>query len=322
VEDLIFITAHCTGNEQIESLDRCINSLVDSKYHIALISHTHIPSYIQKKCHYYFYDYLNETSDNLNMISPMDFNFQDGKILRSHFFHKYFYGFAIYRMFSIASNIAKVFGYKNIHHIEYDCQLLDVGLIDKHSKLLEEYDSICYTSNGELDGRFFGSFKSFKVESLPTLFTNYNRDVMEDFISNSPVKTLEFFTKNLLNDNGKVCFIKEEELTEEKFIRGKNFYNRNLHYTLFYDEKNNSVNIFYLCVKPDGEKITVMVNDDRVVNFELLENYWAIRTLGDLDEVHNIRIDNGVNIVYKKDLDFIFKEQLKTHSFIIDEKNN
>ena len=322
MKDLIFITAHCTESEQIESLERCVNSLIDSKYHIAIISHTHIPSYIQKKCHYYFYDYLNEISENHEMIGSMDYNFLNGKILRSLFFHKYFYGFAIYRMFSIASNIAKVFGYKNIHQIEYDCQLLDIELIDKHSKLLENYDSVCYTTNGELDGRFFGSFKSFKVESLPTLFTNYNRDIMENFISNSNVKALEFFTKNLLNDNGKVCFLKEEELTEEKFIRGKNFYNRNLHYTLFYDEKNNSVNIFYLCVKPDGEKITVMVNDDKVINFELSKNHWGIQTLGDLGEVDNVRVDNGVNIIYKKTLDFMFKEKLKTHSFIIDEKDS
>jgi hypothetical protein len=322
MKDLIFITAHCTEKEQIESLDRCVNSLIKSKYHIAIISHTHIPSYIQKKCHYYFYDYLNEISENPDLLSSLDFDFQDKTILRSKFFHKYFYGFAIYRMFSIASNIAKVFGYKNIHHIEYDCQILDVGLIEKHSKLLEEYDSVCYTTNGEFDGRFFGSFKSFKVETLPRLFTNYDRDHMENYIVNSDVKILEFFTKNLLNDNGRVCFLNINELSKDKFVFGKDFYNRNLHYTFFYDEKTETVNIFYRCTKENGENITVIINDNKVLNFKINKDYWVIRTLGKLDEVKNIRIDNGDKIIYKKEFDSIFKENLKKYSYIIDEKDN
>jgi hypothetical protein len=81
-------------------------------------------------------------------------------MIQSKFFQKYFYGFAIYRMFSIASQIAINFGYKNIHHIEYDCQILDVGLIEKHSKLLEEYDSVFYTKNGEL------AYKIIKQEKV------------------------------------------------------------------------------------------------------------------------------------------------------------
>lgn len=322
MKDLIFITAHCTEKEQIESLDRCINSLVKSKYHIAIISHTHIPSYIQKKCHYYFYDYLNEISDNPDLLWPLEFDFQDGTILHSKFFHKYFYGFAIYRMFSIASNIAKIYGYKNLHHIEYDCQIVDLRLIEEHSKLLEEYDSVCYTTNGDFSGRLFGSFKSFKVETLPRLFTNYDKDYMEDYIVNCGVNLLEFFTKNLLNDNGKVCFLKQEDITKDRFIVGKDFYNRNLHYTFYYDEKTHCINIFYRCIKEGGENITVVVNDDRVLTLRVGEKHWMIRTLGGFDEIRNIRIDNGDKILYKKEFDSIFKENLKKHSYIINEKNN
>jgi len=322
MKDLIFITAHCTEKKQIEALERCINSFVDTKYHIAVISHTHIPSYIQKKCHYYFYDYLNEISDNPDLLWALEFDFQDGTILHSKFFHKYFYGFAIYRMFSMISNMAKIFGYKNIHHVEYDSQILDLGLIEKHSKLLEEYDSVFYTTSGGIDGRLFGSFKSFKVETLPRLFTNYDKEYMENFIVNSEVKILESFTKNILNDNGRVCALNINELTKDKFVRGKNFYNRNLHYTFFYDNKTHTVNIFYRCIKEGGENITVIINDERVLTLKLGEKHWMIRTLGGFDEVKNIRIDNGNEIIYKKEFDSIFKENLKKYSYIIDEKNN
>ena len=116
MENLVVITAHCPTEEQEKILDRCVDSVLSLNYHIALISHTHVPINIQKKCNYYFYDYLNDVSDDVSLLGLEFFESGDFKIL-SRFFNKTFYGFAIYRMFSIASQIAINFGYKNIHHI-------------------------------------------------------------------------------------------------------------------------------------------------------------------------------------------------------------
>ena len=68
MKDLIFITAYCPTEEQIVSLEKCIDSVLKCGNHIALISHTHIPIHIQKKCQYYVYDYLNEISDDYNLF--------------------------------------------------------------------------------------------------------------------------------------------------------------------------------------------------------------------------------------------------------------
>ena len=179
MNDLIFITAFCPTEEQERVLEKCIDSVLQCGKDIALISHSHIPTHIQKKCQYYFYDHLNDTSDDYNLLGHNQFIF-DNKKIQSRFFNKTFYGFAIYRMFSIASQIAINFGYDNIHHIEYDCELLDKTLIDKNSDYLKEYDSVICTDNGKKDGFLFGSFKSFKVSSLPEHFKNYNRDFIEN----------------------------------------------------------------------------------------------------------------------------------------------
>jgi hypothetical protein len=218
-------------------------------------------------------------------------------------------------MFSIASQIAINFGYDNIHHIEYDCELLDKTLIDKHSDYLKEYDSVMYTDNGKDDGFLFGSFKSFKVSSLPEHFKNYNKDFIENEMKVVEPKHLEFVTKHLFMNNGKVLF--QNEPSEDKFKRGKIFYNRNLHFTLFYNPIDLTLNIFYNSIKDNEGPIVVIVNGERVTNISVNPNHWYIRDLGIFDEITHLRIDNSEKVIYEKTFDDEFREVFKIKSYII-----
>lgn len=318
MEDLIFITAHCPTEEQEVELEKCINSVKDLGYHVALLSHTHIPIHLQKKCHYYFYDHLNDVSSDVNLLSYNNFSVGDHTIY-SRFFQKSFYGFAIYRMFSIASNIAIQFGYKKIHHIEYDCELLDASLIKKHSDLLENYDSVIYTNNGKEDGFLFGSFKSFKVSTLPEPFKNYNRNYIHEEITKMNGIQLEFFTKNLFIKSGRVYFA--DEPSEDKFKRGKNFYVRNIHHTLYYNNEDDNINFFYNA-GDKNEKITIIINDEVVKTIDVEPNFWYIKRIGNINEVKNVRIDNSTKILYNKEFTEDFKKLFKVKSYIKYEENN
>lgn len=318
MKDLIFVTAYCKTEEQERSLEKCIDSVIKSDKHIALISHSHVPIHIQKKCNYYFYDYLNDISDEYKLLGLKYFSF-DNKKIRSIFFEKYFYGFAIYRMFSIASQIAINFGYQNIHHIEYDCELLDVNLINEHSDLLEKYDSVIYTNNGKEDGILHGPFKSFKVSSLPDNFKNYNRE----FIKNEMIKInpaiLEFLTKNIFINSGSVLFKHKDDLIN-RFKSGEVFYNRNIHYTLFYNDDDKSLNLFYNGFDFE-EKITIIVNNQKVINLVNKPNHWRIQPLGIFDEINHVRIDNSIKILLEKNFDQGEREIYKNKSFICEQNN-
>ncbi len=318
MKDLIFVTAYCKTEEQERSLEKCIDSVIKSDKHIALISHSHVPIHIQKKCNYYFYDYLNDISDEYKLLGLKYFSF-DNKKIRSIFFEKYFYGFAIYRMFSIASQIAINFGYQNIHHIEYDCELLDVNLINEHSDLLEKYDSVIYTNNGKEDGILHGPFKSFKVSSLPDNFKNYNRE----FIKNEMIKInpaiLEFLTKNIFINSGSVLFKHKDDLIN-RFKSGEVFYNRNIHYTLFYNDDDKSLNLFYNGFDFE-EKITIIVNNQKVINLVNKPNHWRIQPLGIFDEINHVRIDNSIKILLEKNFDQDEREIYKNKSFICEQNN-
>jgi len=318
MKDLIIVTAYCKTEEQERCLEKCIDSVIKSDAHVALISHSHAPIHIQKKCQFYFYDYLNDISDDYKLLGLKYFSFNN-KMIQSIFFEKYFYGFAIYRMFSMASQIAINFGYQNIHHIEYDCELSDVNLIKEHSNLLESYDSVIYTNTGNEEGLLYGSFKSFKVSSLPDNFKNYNREFIKNEISKINPASLEFLTKRIFMNSGKVLFKDKNELVN-RFKGGEHFYNRNIHYTFYYNPDGGSLNLFYKGFEFE-EKITVIVNKQKVVNLDIKPGHWITYSLGTFDEINHVRIDNSVKIIFEKNFDQNEREIYKNKSFICDQNN-
>jgi hypothetical protein len=315
MKDLIFITAYCPTEKQEGYLEECIDSVLKCGFHVAVISHSHIPIHIQKKCNFYFYDYNNDVSEDYDLLGHVTFFFGDKK-LHSRLFNKTFYGFAIYRMFSIVSQIAINFGYENIHHIEYDCELLDANLINENSLLLKEYDSIIYTDNGNESGFLFGSFKSFKVSSLPEKFKNYDRGFIESEMKKIHPTHLEAFTKNLFKSSGKVLF--QFEPPNEKFKRRSPEHHRNLHFTIYYDEKNGSLNFFYKSILDQSEEIMIVTNKKDVINLIIKPHHWHTFTLGLLSDINHVRIDNSKKIIYEKNIDDKFREILKIKSYILD----
>lgn len=314
MKDLIFITAYCPTEEQERVLEKCVDSVLRCEKHVALISHTHVPIHLQKKCQYYVYDYNNDVVDDYNLMGYYHIFFDDKKIINSRFFIKNFYGFAIYRMFSIASQIAINFGYDNIHHIEYDCELLDKDLVDENSKLLEEYDSVICTDSGDENGWLYGAFKSFKVSSLPDKFKNYDRDYIESEMKNITPTHLEYLTKKLFMDSGKPLF--KNEPTSDKFKKNTVDEHRGLHHTLYYNPEDRTLNIYYRSVKDSSEEIVVIVNKTTIFNIQTKPHHWYTKPLGIFDEINHVRVDNSQKITYDKTFDKEFREIYKIKSYI------
>jgi hypothetical protein len=316
MKDLILVTAYCETEKQEEALNRCIDSVSKLGFHILLISHSHIPTHIQKKCNYYFYDYNNDVSEDHNLLGHFTFNF-DNKKINSRFFIKKFYGFAIYRMFSIASQIATNFGYDNLHHIEYDCELLDENLIFENKENLKKYDSVICTDTGDKNGWLYGSFKSFKVKSLPDKFKNYDRDFIESEMKNLTKTHLEFLTKKLFIDGGKTLF--KNEPPKDKFKKGNISEHRYLHFTLYFDPKNETLNIFYNAINlKKSEEITVIVNKEKAINLITKPGFWTTRELGNFNEITHVRVDNNKKVIYEISFDDDFREIFKIKSYITD----
>ena len=318
MKDLIFITAYCETQKQEELLERCINSVMKCGLHIALLSHSHIPFHIQKKCNYYFYDYNNDVSGDYNLLGHFTFHFGD-KQIQSRFFNKNFYGFAIYRMFSMASQIATNFGYENVHHIEYDCELLDENLIFENIESLKEYDSVISTDTGDKNGWLYGSFKSFRVKSLPDKFKNYDRDFIDSEMRKLDQTHLEFLTKKILIESGNVLF--KNEPSKDRFIKGNVNEHRGLHFTLYYNPEDGTLNIFYNALElVKSEEITVIINKEKVVKIITKSGFWTTRILDQFNEITHVRVDNNNKVIYEVSFDNEFREIFKNKSYILETK--
>ena len=319
MSDLILITAYCTTDEQEKVLERCVDSVIKYGYHIALLSHSHIPIHIQKKCQYYMYDYNNDISLDYNLFGWKTFYFNDKKI-QSKFFAKTFYGFAIYRMLSIASQIAINFNYKNLHYIEYDCELLNSNLIIENNELLKQYDSVFYTNTGDENGFTFGSFFSVKVNSLPEKFKNYDRDFIDIEMRKLNNRHLEFLTKKIFIDSCKVLFKKEP--SNENFKRGNYFNHRNLHFTLYYNSEDKNLSIFFNAkLLEKSEDITIIINKEKLVKLKTTPGFWSTRNLGIFNEITHVRVDNNKKVIYELSFDDEFREIFKNISYISDDKS-
>lgn len=313
MQDLIVIIANCPLKEQIDELEDCVNHALQTGYHVALISHTHVPLNIQQKCNYYIFDFLNEISHDYE-LNPFHCTYFGDNVIYSRFFQKYFYGFAIYRMQSLGANLAKIFGYTKIHQIEYDCILKNKNILSKHSTLLDENDAVFYTDDGTSEGFLFGSLQSFKTQKLPNSFLIYNKNEISNFIKNSEIKFLEYYTKNLFS-NSKVIYQNKNDILSQDFQFGKVFHARKNYFTIYYDNKNEHVCFFY---KSFGEEveITVLVNDNSIINLSVKKYHWYIFPLITLSSCQKIRVFDTEKLLHEFVFDEKFSSSFKNNSYI------
>lgn len=323
MNDLVVITAHCPTLEQEKLLEKCVDSVLNFGFHVAVISHTHVPIHIQKKCNYYFYDHHNDVNYDEALLYYSWYSIDEKTTIVSKYFTKEFYGFAIYRMFTIASQIGKNFGYKNLHHIEYDCLLQDKGIIEEHNELLKEYDSVFYTNNGKENGFIMGAFKSFRIEKLPELFQNYNKEKIRDMMVNIPLKPLESFTKHIFMKSGKVFFGKQGELLKTGKIVGNESKSRLKHFTPYYDSRDNKFYFFYKNNNSETDSIRIFINGNNLIKFHSEPNHWNTRPLCNFDDLESLLVVMNDKIVYDKTFTSERRELLRENSYIkIDEKDN
>ena len=312
MKDLIFVTAYCPDQEQIDRLSECIDSLPNDEFDIALISHSHIPLDVQKKCQFYIYDYLNELSDD-EELKHFEFHRTKSHSLKSKYLNKnQFYGFAIYRMFSTICKLAKNLGYERIYHVEYDFVIKDKSIFTNHKNFLNKYDSVFYTID-EDSNMILGGLKSFNVSKLPHLFENYNREEMTKIIKEQDLIPLEKFTKKIFQDVGNNLFI-SKKVIEEK-VDYKKFVSQDLSWCYCYNKSDNQLYFFYSNIFNDDQHIKVESNK---VKFKttIQSKRFHIQNLGDIDEVKFLSFYRNETKTSHINITEEFKSKIKKYSTI------
>lgn len=311
-KDLIFVTAYCPTQEQIDRLSECIDSLPNTEFDIALISHSHVPLDIQKKCQYYIYDHLNDLSDDVE-LKHFECHHSNNHLLKSKLLKKTpFYGFSIYRMFSAISKLAENYGYERIYHVEYDYVIKDKSIFTNHKNFLQKFDSVFYKID-EDNEMILGGLKSFNVNKLPELFKNYNKEKMTKIMKEQNLIPLELFTKKIFFDAGNVLFISKSVIKER--VEVKKFTSQELNWCYCYNESDDNLYLFYLNIINDSELIGVKA-DDFYRELNLRKDKYYIQALGNINEINKLSLFRDKTIVSEIDITEEFKQKIKKYSII------
>jgi hypothetical protein len=325
MKELILIGAHCPDDEREKLLDECVNVLQKcrNQYDILICSHTEIPSYISQKVDYVFYDKNNDLITDMKYLNQPWFSPVDGMTILSTYIGQNSTYLAVYRLVTAGLGFAKMFNYKKVHYVEYDTIMNDLSELYDNSKLLDEYDNVVIQKEQkdyeENIAWPMGNFMSFKVDSINELFTSYDKEKLLEILLNSPSKTNEKITNDIMKMNGNTIYIKDYEkvkLKDIQFALSNNTSKETMNYWTvpFYNTKEDKVSVIVWNNK-DDEPINVnfIINNEKIITFKGVNKFeWKMGDIGDIDGIDSIiTLVNGEKkneIKFNNDLREIFKK--------------
>ena len=295
MKDIILITAYCPNSKKMDKLRKLVNQLqvFKNKYDLMLVSHTTIPYDIQEKIDLCLYDKKNELLTEWDLINQPWFSPGNGRIVQSGLLTGRNTHLAIWRMLILSFSMCKNIGYEKIHHLEYDCEILDDSEIESNSKLLDEYDSVYYMDRKKNTAEIlFGSFQSYKISSLPEKLINLDEDWIKDLIRKTPAKSPEGMLKKILTEEGN-AFEKDRkvlELNGNRFATSEEDDGFNAWGVPFVDLLDNCMYfIVWNTHKLKGVKYTVIINDNNIFTTDLVPmGHWKIIKLENIENISKI----------------------------------
>jgi hypothetical protein len=324
MKELILIGAHCPDDEREQLLDKCVDSLQDCKndYDILICSHTEIPTYISKKVDYVFYDKNNDLITDLKYLNQPWFSPFDGMTILSTYIGENSTYLAVYRLLILGLGFAKMFKYKKVHYIEYDTIMNDLSELYDNSKLLDKYDNVVIQKkqrNYETNLAWpIGNFISFKVDSINELFTTYDKEKLLEILFNSPSKTNEKITNDIIKMDGNTIYVKDFDEIKSKGIQialSQNTPRAKMNYWTvpFYNTKEDKVSVIVWNNKDeDPINVSFIINDDKLIKFNNINKFeWRMGDIGNINEIDSILIlvNNKIktNIILNDQTREIFK---------------
>lgn len=332
MKDLILVGAYCPDDYRERLLSNFLDCLqtVRERYDILVCSHTIIPSYIVKKCDYVFYDKNNDVINDMEYLNQPWFRPVKGlTILSTNITGRSTY-LSVYRVLISGLSIAKTYQYKKVHYIEYDTYMDDFSDLDENSKLLNEYDNIIIKKrqpeaweDGEQKDIIhpwgLGFFMSLKLDKLDNTFLEFNRDKLLELLKNSPNKTNEKITEEILKLNNRKFYIKDYDEITSKTNRYNlsNFVKHNQVYGWFvpyYNTQEDKVSVIVWNNSSDMPmNIAFIINNKEILYFNNLnKTEWSIRDVGKIEDINSIiTIVNGVQkdeIVFDEETRELFKK--------------
>ena len=294
MKDIILITAYCPDTNRLDKLRKLVVQLqrFKEKYDIMVVSHTTVPTDIQDKVDLCLYDKKNELLTEWDLINQPWFSPNgDGKIQSGLLTGRNTH-LAIWRMMILSFSMCKNIGYEKIHHIEYDCEIVDDKEISDNSIILDSYDSVYYLDvKKRVSDILFGSFQSYKIKSLPEPLVNLDEKWIKELIRSSPCKSPERMLKKLLISSGR-SYEKDRSLLEiggNKFATSENDEGFNDWGVPFVDLLDECVYFIVWNTRKESVENTIVYNDSKILKTgKVLKGHWKLLKIDNINNLTKI----------------------------------
>lgn len=289
MKDLILISAYCPDEKRQIILDNLINSLPKDQFDVLITSHTPIPSYIQNKVNYVFYDEKNPLYHNMES-APYYWNqikSQNGYVRHTKL-HNPLHILAILRLKRFGYQIAKMLGYQKLHCLEYDSLVLNSSIFNINNTLLDSYSAVIYENEELGDNSMHGSFKSINLNQISNELLEYNESKIKNYFKTTLGRMLpEQYGFDLFS---KLNVFIEPSQSFKSFIKTSfNSSNENLFQIIPYTRDENLMLYYYNDSSNNPINFTLQL-DDHIEEVTIKPLVWVYKPLGVFKDFSYIKV--------------------------------
>lgn len=325
MNDLIFITSYHPTLKQEDMLRNLVNNIsnLSKDFDIMISSHSYVPKDICDKVDYVIYDKENKVLTGDEYRATLWVKLTDNYKINTQYVGNSNTMLASWKLQITACSLAKTLGYKKVHKIEYDTIVNDLSEFTENSHLLNEYDTIFYSSKSTHPPfnikHISGMVQSFNLSSLIPIFQTYNEnDIMEYYYKKG--KNIPEILRHLAEiENGNKIYYKSLSLINTPQIQsGLVKRSDDNWYVPYYDPKGDELR--FLVRKNDPKspnpKVELIVNNNyQKLDLPTTPSYWFHMPLMEYKKVNSLKVLINNKLFYEIDFTSLDETKFKNHNY-------
>ena len=322
MRDVCLLAAY-TPDQEREDMLRNLVRFLKKKKDVVLISHTITPKDILDDVKFHFYDEENELLSineapsfwwfhdiGDSLIWSNDVWYADSHIKTTPVG---FQMLPVTRNFFFGVSICKMLNYDYVHYIEYDSKIDSVEFMNHNNNLLKENNGVVYwTENNHPHGAYccydLNAYSFDELRWNKELFLNEFNELLklpkEGLIESYVLDKMSVNKKILKRDLSELdCVLKSCSPN----LSGKYNYVP----CIFLIKDSGVVTFFAKNTLTDEIKISVLINSERNIDYNIKPSYWTLADIGHINEVKKIIV--FLDEVKIKEYSFTTEEAINTH---------
>jgi hypothetical protein len=300
MKDLISIFAYCPDDNRKKILQDLLTQLqpIKDKFDIMVVAHSSISDLSYAMVDHYYYDKDNRLLYDFDVRKKHWFT-NDLFDINTTLAYPPSTHLAIYSLLYYTFNFSNFKGYKKIHCIEYDINIVNLNLFVDVSNTLDNFDTVMF--RGEDAKWIYGTYFAFSMNNFPSDYFIYDEEKILDFLRESETKMTEEITDRILTPNGRTIFFEPLSKLDPAGIFQKvdSHMNEGLMWCVPLCDYDSDVLLFFVYNENGGEyDVNIIVNNQNHFHIKIREiGCWEFVTLGDINDINSILVlvNNKIN---------------------------